>query len=172
MKELSAWLAGRKAWHYVEVKRNQVHTFVKRTKSGSVDVAQFGTVVKSGWGSDPDQHIMDQIDQRFRGRIEDMHTQRGDVTPLHMACFKEHDKIVKVLLQNGADPNEQDSFGLTPLHIAAMRGNIVIIKLLDEYKADSSILSNDRKTAIQVLNELKEKFSWAEHMYQVHRVTL
>ena len=134
----------------MEVKRNQVHSFVKGTRSGSVDVALYGTVVKSGWGSDPEQPIMDELDQRFKNRIDDTHDQRGDMTPLHIACFKEHAGIVKVLLQHGADPNVQDSFGLTPLHIAAMRGNIEIIKYLDEHKADPSIMSNDRKTAIEV----------------------
>ena len=43
-------LLGRKAWHYVEVRRNVVHIFLKKTRAGQVDVALYGTVVKSGWG--------------------------------------------------------------------------------------------------------------------------
>ena len=34
------------AWHYVEVKRHRVPLFLKKTKSGNVDVAAFGVVVK------------------------------------------------------------------------------------------------------------------------------
>ena len=128
-----------------------MQSFVKRTKSGSVDVALYGRVVRSGWGDDPEESIMEELDQRFKARIEDTQSQRGDVTPLHMACFKEHETIVKVLLESGANPDVQDSFGLTPLHIAAMRGNVEIIKHLEEHNADASITSDDGKTVIQVI---------------------
>ena len=44
------FMTGRKAWHYVEVRRNVVHIFLQKTRAGQVDVAVYGTVVKSGWG--------------------------------------------------------------------------------------------------------------------------
>ena len=34
----------------MEVRRNVVHVFLKKTRAGQVDVANYGTVVKSGWG--------------------------------------------------------------------------------------------------------------------------
>ena len=56
--------SGRPAWHYVEVKRNMVNMFTAKTKSGSVDVALYGAVVKSGWGTDPEESIMEELENR------------------------------------------------------------------------------------------------------------
>ena len=38
------FMTGRKAWHYVEVRRNVVHIFLQKTRAGQVDVAVYGTV--------------------------------------------------------------------------------------------------------------------------------
>ena len=86
---------------------------------------------------------------RLKQRTDDMN-QPGDMTPLHMACFKEFVEIAKVLLQNGADPNIKDSFGLTPLHIACMRGNMQLIELLEKHNADAHVVLHDGKSPIQV----------------------
>ena len=40
------FVVNRDAWHYVEVERAKVPLFHKKTKSGNVDVAVFGTVIK------------------------------------------------------------------------------------------------------------------------------
>ena len=50
LKFLLPLFPGRKAWHYVEVRRNVVVIFLQKTRAGQVDVAVYGTVVKSGWG--------------------------------------------------------------------------------------------------------------------------
>ena len=41
---------GKPAWHFVDVKKTLTGLFYKRIKSGSLDVAHFGTVLASGWG--------------------------------------------------------------------------------------------------------------------------
>ena len=41
---------GRQAWHYVDIPRYLVNLFLKKVRSGQVDVSHYGTVVKSGWG--------------------------------------------------------------------------------------------------------------------------
>ncbi|MCK4935754.1 MAG: ankyrin repeat domain-containing protein [Elusimicrobiales bacterium] len=57
-------------------------------------------------------------------------------TPLHIACFKGHLEIVKLLLENGAAINAKDEKNPTPLHVASIQGHTKIAKLLIENKAD------------------------------------
>ncbi|MBU4011744.1 MAG: ankyrin repeat domain-containing protein, partial [Proteobacteria bacterium] len=47
-----------------------------------------------------------------------------------------HTGTVKLLLENGADPNNQTSTGTTPLIGAAISGHTEIIKYLIDYEAD------------------------------------
>ena len=44
------FVTGRKAWHFVEVRRNVVHIFLQKTRTGQVDASVYGTVFKSGLG--------------------------------------------------------------------------------------------------------------------------
>jgi len=45
-------------------------------------------------------------------------------TPLHAACKYGRLNIVKILLQNGACPNQRDIFGATPLHAASASSTV------------------------------------------------
>ena len=44
---------GRPAWHYVLVERELEEDFLKQVRTGTVDVAKFGFIIKSGFGKDP-----------------------------------------------------------------------------------------------------------------------
>lgn len=77
-------------------------------------------------------------------------TQKGanvvdDLTLLNVAVVESTPEIVKLLLENGADPNDRNAYeGLTPLHRAVyyQRENpraAVIIEMLLEYGADPSL---------------------------------
>ena len=60
---------------------------------------------------------------------------------LAVAAFIEEKKLLKAILQAGADVNgESDTFG-TPLKAAAMQGNLDIAQLLIEYGADVNLTS-------------------------------
>ena len=52
-------------------------------------------------------------------------------TLLHHACENDRHKAIKLLLNNGANPNiKENSFGLTPLHWATEHEDMDMIKLL------------------------------------------
>lgn len=51
-------------------------------------------------------------------------------SPLALACRYGHDKIVKLLIENGADPNISDEDGETPLHYCAKNGFANCMRLL------------------------------------------
>ena len=71
--------------------------------------------------------------------------------------------IVKVLLERGADPNMQLFFkpanirgsnntrGATPLVRAASNGDLEVVKLLLEHRADATLFTADRHTAIHAV---------------------
>ncbi|TVT98307.1 hypothetical protein EJB05_56400 [Eragrostis curvula] len=58
-------------------------------------------------------------------------------TPLHFAIYDSGStNVVKLLLENGADPNQAYSNGVAPLHIATVRGAYEITELLLSKGAD------------------------------------
>ena len=52
---------GRKAWHIVLVERELLDAFREKVSTGNIDVAKYGYVIKSGWGKDPPDDILDKI---------------------------------------------------------------------------------------------------------------
>lgn len=56
---------GKPAWHYVLVDEEKEGAFKDKLKTGSVDVADYGKVLKSGWGEDPPKPIKDTMQKRF-----------------------------------------------------------------------------------------------------------
>jgi ankyrin repeat protein len=55
---------------------------------------------------------------------------------LHLAILTNQEKIVELLLNNGANPDLRNDFGRTALHYAAMKGDIKLTKLLIDAKAN------------------------------------
>jgi ankyrin len=67
----------------------------------------------------------------------DINKRYMDTTPLENACETGKLKVVKILLENKANPNEHKSY--TPLDNACSYGYIDIVKILLEYKANPDI---------------------------------
>ena len=59
-------------------------------------------------------------------------------TPLHAACANLRPRTVKLLLENGADPNVKDDDGVTPLMIARALGFTDIITMLKDAGAEDT----------------------------------
>lgn len=69
---------------------------------------------------------------------------------IHSATAGRHEKIVKMLLDNRAEPNVREQGGYTPLHVAAQNGDVEIILILLLGGADLNIKSSDGKTAMDI----------------------
>ncbi|KAL2820258.1 ankyrin repeat-containing domain protein [Aspergillus cavernicola] len=69
-------------------------------------------------------------------------------TPLHSAVRLGNIKMVKVLLQNGADYSVATEDGNTPLHISALHGHTEIFKLLLDAGADAKSTNSHGSTAL------------------------
>ena len=144
---------GRPAWHYVLLEKASLGLFFKRTKSGSLDVADFGAVLKSGWGKDPQESLRMEMKE-----IADTFPDIQDITVLHVASKSASPAIVELLVKYKADVNARDGEGYTPLHLAAIHGNIQVVQRLAELKADFHFTTVDGKNAADLaqMNEERE----------------
>lgn len=61
--------------------------------------------------------------------------------------------ITKLLLQNGADPNQPMDDGDTPMHMAAYRANVKAMYFLLKHGAEINVLNNAKKSPLFVLIE-------------------
>ena len=77
-----------------------------------------------------------------------------------MACSKGSVEIVKVLLEQGADPNIKNSVnGKTPLHIACDNTSSALIQLLLQHKANPALKDNFGRSATEMAkSDLKALF--------------
>lgn len=57
-------------------------------------------------------------------------------TPLIISCVESDERLVSLLLRNGADPNFPNSAGWTALAFAALKGNVEAANTLLRYHAD------------------------------------
>jgi ankyrin-1 len=70
-------------------------------------------------------------------------------TPLHCAVYKNATQIVRLLLENNANPNLQENTdGQTPLHLAVDERNFETLGLLFEYSANPNICDIDGWTPL------------------------
>lgn len=74
-----------------------------------------------------------------RGASLEIRASKTVQTPLFYAARENNPKIVRWLLENGADANPQDPDGTTPLHWAARKGYIDVARALVEGGADYRI---------------------------------
>ena len=58
---------GQPAWHYVLLVDDEdtITAFHKKTNKGSLDVANYGKVIKSGWGQDPPNDLREQMQRTY-----------------------------------------------------------------------------------------------------------
>ena len=58
---------GRPAWHYVLLVDDDeiIEMFQKEEKTGTINLADFGKVIKSGWGQDPPDDVKEWIQKKY-----------------------------------------------------------------------------------------------------------
>ena len=62
---------GKPAWHYVMVVDDDetLDKFRTEVKKGNLDLADYGSLIKSGWGKDPPTEVREWIDQKYDSNI-------------------------------------------------------------------------------------------------------
>lgn len=59
--------SGKDAWHYVLIEKMKLPLFKHALATGTVDAAQYGKLLHSGWGKEPPQEITDAVKKQFSG---------------------------------------------------------------------------------------------------------
>ncbi|XP_071502493.1 oxysterol-binding protein-related protein 1-like [Diadema antillarum] len=67
-------------------------------------------------------------------------------TPLHLASYFGHEKVVLILLTHGGDVNAVNPIGDTPLHKAAYIGREDLVQILIEHGADVFALNSEGRS--------------------------
>ncbi|XP_050795316.1 IQ motif and ankyrin repeat domain-containing protein 1 isoform X2 [Gopherus flavomarginatus] len=71
-------------------------------------------------------------------------------TPLSEAAGGGHPSAIKLLIENGANPNCKGGFGRTPLYRAAFGGHTAAVETLLQYGADPRLYADDGNTPEQI----------------------
>ena len=72
------------------------------------------------------------------------------VLPIHSAVAGNHDEVVAVLIDSGADVNARQRHGWTPLHGAAQNGSVTSVERLLAAGADADATNDDGATPISL----------------------
>ncbi len=90
--------------------------------------------------------------------VKDINYNSPSGTALAAAAVKGNTGMVKVLLENKANPDLADGMGMTPLLYASQFENKEIIQLLLKYKANKQLKSKEGKSAMDyaVFNKNQE----------------
>ena len=80
--------------------------------------------------------------------VKDVNSKSGYGTPLMAATVKKNKYLVKLLLENNANPNLTDQNNSTALHFSVIFNQEEIIELLMKFKANPNIKDNRGNTAL------------------------
>ena len=140
---------GKPRWHYVLVDKHLLGLFLKKI-GGALDVKDFATVLRSGWGENPPTGTIDQILKEESAVFKEI---PGE-SLLHVACRNNDAVAIDLLVKHGAwNLNPRDAEGFTPLHIAAIHGNMQAVEKLVDLGADAS-----QAEAVADLAQINEEY--------------
>ncbi len=137
--------------YYIEVNRLYLHLFRANgdmNKNGAtVDIAKYGTVITSGWGTHPSPEAESQKDDYYDVSKVSSSTPK-DLTPLLYAILADKPQCALKLLQNNCRIDIPDCFGNSALHLACMRGMLDVAQELIRKGANLHATNRDGKKPI------------------------
>jgi len=63
---VTASVKGKPAWHYIQVDEPKHKAFKKQMETGKLDLAEYGTILESGWGAYPPEPIVALMNEKYK----------------------------------------------------------------------------------------------------------
>lgn len=95
-----------------------------------------------------DDNVIEVTESLLKAEVSVTERDEGGRTPLHEFAFRKNVKLVKLLIDQGADVNNKDNNLRTPLHSAAFGGNVKNLKMLLSSGADIDARDNNGYTVL------------------------
>ncbi len=123
--------------------------------------------------------LLDAIEHQNVGLVLELLRQGADVnaasqngwTPLMLAILFGSENLVKLLLNNGADPNlstaSEENPCRSPLAVAISNGRVEMVKLLILHNANTQSISCGEQTALKLAHKLALRPSHRENMADI-----
>lgn len=93
--------------------------------------------------------VKNLLKENVVGDVVKYHNQHGE-TALHICASEGFTKLVRILLESGADVNAQNSAGNTALHLSSSNNHLKVAKVLVESGADIMKVNEEKKSSIDV----------------------
>jgi ankyrin repeat protein len=100
--------------------------------------------------SQPESRCLRYLLEEERETPNEICNEIDQSSPLHFAVLAGDYHNVKVLLNNGAAPNNRDREGNTPMHLAVATRNLQLVRLLEENFGNADIKNIDGVTAYDI----------------------
>jgi hypothetical protein len=82
---------------------------------------------------------------------------KGGTPGIHLAAWRGHEAVVRLLLDRGADVDAKDEYGWTALRKVAVRGREAVVQQLLDRGADVNARTNERRTALRKMTEKRHE---------------
>lgn len=149
---------------------------------GYVDVVRY--LLEKGAGTSylpKEEKVVEQTQTHYSTMNQDQNAEKQDKkigqgvinnnarpTPLQWACFKGHVNVVWLLLKEGLDLLETDTFGNNAIHQAVAGGNIEVVETLLQYGVRIDFKNNRGHTITDLCTEPKIKQYLREYERATH----
>jgi transient receptor potential cation channel subfamily A protein 1 len=71
-------------------------------------------------------------------------------TPMDCAAYNGHEKVIRILIEAGADVNPTDKLQITPLHLASQEGHLNAVKVLLDNGAEVGKISGNNLNSLDM----------------------
>lgn len=85
-------------------------------------------------------------------------TGRAADHPVHVAAQSGHQRIVRLLLHRGADPNARNKHRKTPAHLGVLHCRPEVVGLLIGHGADPAAMDSSNNTPLDLATLMNDKY--------------